>query len=246
LRKGYKLFILYTVLLIILLSALLLAFGHTSFTGRSNGFLNVPFFIASLLSIVGLFAILISVLKAYSRRDINKSTRWLLKTGLFVLVPFYNFVSGIFKVDVEALNLFYVDLNNIMVRSCPGKYTPDKILLLLPHCMQNSECLYKVTGKISNCRRCGRCKIGEIAEIFIERGIHVEVVSGGTAARKLVMTLKPRLVLAVACERELTSGILDAGDIPVIAIINQRPEGPCNNTTINTEELRNILERILV
>jgi hypothetical protein len=65
LRKGYKLFILYTVLLIILLSALLLAFGHTSFTGRSNGFLNVPFFIASLLSIVGLFAILISVLKAY-------------------------------------------------------------------------------------------------------------------------------------------------------------------------------------
>jgi len=64
------------------------------------------------------------------------------------------------------------------------------------------------------------------------------VATGGTLARRLIVEIKPTLILAVACERDLVSGILDAYPIPVYGILNQRPHGPCNNTTVDLEKVR--------
>jgi hypothetical protein len=50
--------------------------------------------------------------------------------------------------------------------------------------------------------------------------------------------MRPQAIIAVACERDLVSGLQDvAPKIPVFAIPNKRPEGPCKNTFINIEEL---------
>ena len=42
----------------------------------------------------------------------------------------------------------------------------------------------------------------------------------------------------MACERDLTSGIADVGNIPVIGIINDRPNGPCYNTVVDINEFK--------
>ena len=39
--------------------------------------------------------------------------------------------------------------------------------------------------------------------------------------------------MAVACERDLTSGIQDSYPIPVIGVLNERPFGPCRNTRVD-------------
>jgi hypothetical protein len=60
------------------------------------------------------------------------------------------------------------------------------------------------------------------------------------------MEIRPRLVVAVACERDLTSGIRDAYPLPVIGVFNSRPEGPCFNTRIDLEAVRQALDAYVV
>ena len=55
-----------------------------------------------------------------------------------------------------------------------------------------------------------------------------------------------RLVLAVACERDLTSGIKDCYPLPVIGILNDRPFGPCFNTTVDCSKIDEALSQVLL
>jgi hypothetical protein len=71
------------------------------------------------------------------------------------------------------------------------------------------------------------------------------VATGGTLARKVVVETNPELILGVACERDLASGIVDTYPIPVIGILIDRPEGPCVNTRVNVEKVNNALETFL-
>jgi hypothetical protein len=43
------------------------------------------------------------------------------------------------------------------------------------------------------------------------------------------------MIIGVACERDLTSGIQDSFPIPVFGILNKRPHGPCFDTDIDLE-----------
>ena len=65
---------------------------------------------------------------------------------------------------------------------------------------------------------------------------------GGQMALQIIDAIKPTAVIAVACERELACGIRDTASIPVIAIPNERPEGPCKNTTFDTLILENAIK----
>ncbi|WP_279378941.1 DUF116 domain-containing protein [Acetivibrio straminisolvens] len=72
------------------------------------------------------------------------------------------------------------------------------------------------------------------------------MVTGGTAARNIVSKIRPKIIVSVACERDLSSGIADVGSIPVIGIINDRPNGPCYNTNVDVNALKKKLENIIM
>jgi hypothetical protein len=74
--------------------------------------------------------------------------------------------------------------------------------------------------------------VGDLLRLSQKYGVHVAIVTGGTLARKVIKTLRPRAVLAIACERDLTSGIQDVFPLPVIGVLNERPYGPCCNTKV--------------
>ena len=63
--------------------------------------------------------------------------------------------------------------------------------------------------------------------------VSISVATGGTMARRIVKEKRPDLIIGVACERDLTSGIQDAYPIPVFGIYNQRPNGPCFDTDVD-------------
>jgi hypothetical protein len=46
---------------------------------------------------------------------------------------------------------------------------------------------------------------------------------------------KPDMIIGVACERELTTGIQDTYPMPVYGILNDRPFGPCYDTDVDLE-----------
>ena len=72
--------------------------------------------------------------------------------------------------------------------------------------------------------------------------IELRQAAGGDEARSIIRGERPDAVIGIACERDLISGINDiAGDIPVLAVPNRRPEGPCQNTSVDMEELDDII-----
>ena len=46
---------------------------------------------------------------------------------------------------------------------------------------------------------------------------------------------KPKVIIGVACERDLSSGIQDSYPIPVFGVFNRRPFGPCYDTDVSLE-----------
>lgn len=167
-----------------------------------------------------------------------------VKVGLKLLLPFIVFITGVFNGDKDSIRKYYIEINNLLVESKKIRCRPHDVLVLIPHCLQNSACEYKITADIKKCRRCGRCCIGEIVGITRDAGVKTLVVTGGTAARNAVVRENPRLVLSVACERDLMCGMTDVS-IPVIGIANERPNGPCSDTSVNVELFRAKLKEFL-
>ncbi len=139
----------------------------------------------------------------------------------------------------------FIKVNNELVRSEVGQYKPKDILLLMPHCLQNSRCDIRLTYDITNCKRCGKCAIKGLLELSDRYGVHLAIATGGTIARRIVVQTRPKLILAVACERDLSSGIQDTYPIPVFGVLNSRPHGPCLDTEVSLTALENALQLFL-
>lgn len=162
--------------------------------------------------------------------------RFLRGVVLRVVYPFLMLIGAFFKSKKEGFQRFVINLNNRIIMK--EKPKTKKILLLLPHCLQTSECAIRLTHNIYNCERCGRCGIKGLIEVADENRLNLFVATGGTIARKIVMEARPEAIIAVACERDLSSGLVDTYPIPVLGVWNERPHGPCFNTRVDLSKVR--------
>jgi hypothetical protein len=150
-----------------------------------------------------------------------------------VLFPIAVLLAQLFRIDRNTLRTSFVKVNNALTKAQRGRIRGDRILVLLPHCLQIDVCNRKITGNINNCLQCGRCRVGDLVEIGKKYNLQLEVVNGGTLARQRVRSFCPDGIVAVACERDLTLGIQDVYPVPVYGVINDRPHGPCVNTCVD-------------
>ncbi len=154
-----------------------------------------------------------------------------------LIFPLMELLGRALGLSKQAIKLSFVKVNNEMVLGSNLKVKGADLLVLLPHCIQNSSCKHRLTYSIDNCQRCGKCTLGELLDLRDFYGFTLVIATGGTIARRIVVETKPKLILAVACERDLSSGIQDTFPLPVYGIINERPFGPCINTTLNVSLL---------
>ena len=159
-----------------------------------------------------------------------------------VLFPIMIVVGKLLGISKEKVQQSFVEVNNLLVRAKLSGTRTDRVLLLMPHCLQFSDCDIKITSDVYKCKACGKCKIKDLVEIALKYNVHLSVATGGTLARRRVAESKPQAIIAVACERDLTSGIQDAYPLPVIGIINDRPFGPCFNTSVDITKVAEALE----
>jgi hypothetical protein len=150
-----------------------------------------------------------------------------------VLFPLLVVVGKCLGIREDAIRKSFVAINNRLVLAEAKKIKPEKLLLLLPHCLQHHECTVRITGDVKNCKACGKCKIKDLVALSEKYNVPISVATGGTLARKIVIEKKSEVIIGVACERDLTSGIQDSYPIPVFGILNQRPFGPCYNTDVD-------------
>ena len=79
--------------------------------------------------------------------------------------------------------------------------------------------------------------MGSVLGLAHKYGCKLAVATGGTLARQMVKQARPKAIVAVACERDLTSGIQDVFPLPVLGVLNERPFGPCFNTRVDIDKL---------
>ncbi|MCK4546741.1 MAG: DUF116 domain-containing protein [Candidatus Eisenbacteria sp.] len=136
------------------------------------------------------------------------------------IVPWAVRVGKLVGVSRDRVSNSFVKVSNSVARATGRRVDSGELLLLLPRCL---------TGEI---RR-------EVLDLGKSYGCRISTASGGSVARLQIDRLKPRAIITMACERDLVSGIHDvAPEIPVIAIPNRRPRGPCKDTEVNLEEIR--------
>ncbi len=199
----------------------------------------------SVLSLVALLGTLLLVLTTALGKDIL-FTRFMRGVVIKFLLPVIETIGKLLGISKDTIRQSFVAMNNSLVISQKYKLKPDRLLILLPHCLQLFDCEIKVTGDINKCVRCGRCDITGLAELAQKYRIDISVATGGTLARKVIIEKRPKLVLAVACERDLTSGIKDCYPLPVIGILNDRPFGPCFNTKVDVAKIDAALQAVLL
>ncbi len=151
-------------------------------------------------------------------------------------------LGGISPTDVRGS---FIKVNNELVGTDQRRYQPGEALILLPHCIQRATCDLRLSYDVDHCRRCGMCPIGGLLDLRDRYGIHLAVATGGSIARRIVVEKRPRFILAVACERDLSSGIQDTYPLPVYGLLNQRPHGPCYNTLVDPAEVEETLRRFI-
>lgn len=150
-----------------------------------------------------------------------------------------------FGFDKEKVQNSFIKISNQLISPEEISVAPDDILILMPHCIQLADCSYRVTSDLNNCQRCGGCQVDDIIGLKEKYGVHLAFATGGTLARKIIKETRPKAIVAVACERDLSSGIQDVYPLPVIGVINLRPNGPCYNTKVELDKLEDAVKRLL-
>ena len=224
----------------LILLVLIFLLWYVPMVGLRNIHPSLPLifsFVLAFFVFLMIFGGLLLVFTIVRGKDIflSHKLRGLVAKVLFPLMILMGKVVGIPK---ERVRQSFVELNNHLIRSNGHRIRPDKLLILLPHCIQDFDCEIKITGNIRNCRGCGKCEIKDLIELSDQYHLKIAVATGGTLARRIVLENRPEAIVAVACELDLTTGIQDAYPIPVIGILNERPNGPCINTKADIEKVR--------
>lgn len=162
-----------------------------------------------------------------------------------LLFPVVVLLGKVFGIDKRKIEASFVAVSNRMIQNSHLKVKPERLVVVTPHCLQLATCPHKITRDPKNCKRCGACDVAALVNLSEEMGFHFFVVTGGTLARQTIKNARPQAVLAVACERDLTSGIQDVYPLPAVGVMNIRPNGPCYNTHVDVEEFKAQLEAIL-
>lgn len=224
----------------------------TVITVTAAGFFSMAafqqfFYTAAILLLIFFFTLVtgfFSILRIVSVNTLKgkKGKSLAARLAFKVFMPVLLSISNVFNYKKDEIRRVYIQANNEYVLSCGFSVKPEKLLVIVPHCIQSSTCGHRIRNGLEDCRRCGSCNIGDIRELAGKYGVRVEMATGGTSARKIILDQKPLFVIAVACERDLSSGIMDVKGLPVYGILNQRPNGPCKDTVVDLEELETAIQ----
>ena len=94
--------------------------------------------------------------------------RWLL---LKVYMPLMLTAGKLLHISKIKIERAFLDINNQMVLAMRAGLNPERLLILMPHCIQFEDCKIKVTKEVTNCVSCGKCEIADLLSIQDEFGI---------------------------------------------------------------------------
>ena len=121
-----------------------------------------------------------------------------------------------------------VKVYNALVLERNRKVGKGELLLLIPRCLS-------------------RATLDGVLQIAGKYDVPVFVATRGQLARRVIRERRPRAVVAVACERDMVSGLHDvAGKVPVLGLTMTLPSGPCKDALLDLAQLEEWVKAYVV
>ncbi|HKC40215.1 MAG TPA: DUF116 domain-containing protein [Gemmatimonadales bacterium] len=112
-----------------------------------------------------------------------------------------------------------IDIYNTLAVRRGRKVGKGELLVLIPRCLSKQA-------------------LDGVLEIAGRYEVPVFVATRGQLARRVIRERRPRAVVAVACERDMMTGLRDvAGKLPVLGLTMQLPNGPCRDAILDLPQM---------
>lgn len=103
----------------------------------------------------------------------------------------------------------------------------NELLILIPRCLS-------------------RAALEGVMDIAKRHDVATFVATRGAYARQAIRERRPKAVVAVACERDMVSGLRDvAGRLPVLGLTMQLPNGPCKDASLDLVKMEEFVRKYL-
>ncbi len=110
-----------------------------------------------------------------------------------------------------------IDVYNALAERRQRRVQKGELLVLIPRCLSKDT-------------------LDGVLEIAGRYEVPVFVATRGQLARRVIRERRPRAVVAVACERDMMTGLRDvAGKLPVLGLTMQLPNGPCRDAVLDLD-----------
>ncbi|MDP2172479.1 MAG: DUF116 domain-containing protein [Candidatus Cloacimonadaceae bacterium] len=236
----------FVALALIAISAVFFGFALVGYQRLGFSPVEKVVYLSIFLLIIALVGTWILILTSTHIKLKCKSLSIYMKWMLFhIYFYFAKWLNAIFFKGKAGLMESFLHFNNEIVLTAHQDDKHEKILILLPHCLQGSNCKIRITADIINCEECGSCDIAVIKGMADKYQVHAAVATGGSLARKLITDEKPDVIIAVACHRDLVDGVRDAWQFPVYAVLNEHPKGPCFETTVSISTIEFAIKKFI-
>lgn len=202
-----------------------------------NWILPILFGLVGVVIVLALLSGVLGIVMALLGIPVIKILYFWAWKAINILFPFAVVLGRLFNIPRTKIEQSFIEVSNDLVLQHKVKVPANRIMILTPHCIQLDTCVHKITRNVENCHQCGGCSVGAMLALAHKYGCHFAVATGGTLARQMVKQARPKAIVAVACERDLTSGIQDVFPLPVLGVLNERPFGPCFNTRVDIKKL---------
>ena len=149
------------------------------------------------------------------------------------------------KVGVEEKELFqlYVEAKNRSLIESFAATPYNERVVLLPQCLRDKDCPAEIGKYGYECKQCGRCSVAKIVELTKDLGYKgTFVMPGGSLAKNIMLELKPKASLGVACSKELVMGSYLCEKVGVIGQGVELLKDGCINTVVDMKILKDALK----
>lgn len=136
-------------------------------------------------------------------------------------------VGQVFGVERDWTDNAAVVVYNRLAWAREWRVRANELLILIPRCLS-------------------RASLDGVMDIARRYDVATFVATRGAYARQAIRERRPKAVVAVACERDMISGLHDvAGRLPVLGLTMQLPNGPCKDASLDLAKMEEFVRKYL-
>ena len=136
-------------------------------------------------------------------------------------------VGEVFGVQRDWTDNAAVAVYNRLAWARDWRVRANEMLILIPRCLS-------------------RAALDGVMDIAKRYDVATFVATRGAYARQAIRERRPKAVVAVACERDMISGLRDvAGRLPVLGLTMQLPNRPCKDASLDLVKMEQFVRKYL-